>query len=64
MEDQLDSLKDIIYDYLENNDLYYEDIEQFKKFVIENMELIHPNFDHQLIINNFFKCEKWEIAMK
>ena len=46
MEEQLDSLKDIVYDYLENNDLYYNDIQEFKKIIIENMEFIYSNVDN------------------
>ena len=61
MEDQLDSLKDIIYDYLENNELYYNDLQKFKKIIIENMEFIHPNLNHKLIDNNFFKLINFKL---
>ena len=61
MEDQLDSLKDIIYDYLENNELYYNDLQEFKKIIIENMEFIHPNLNHKLIDNNFFKLINFKL---
>lgn len=61
MEEQLDSLKDIIYDYLENNDLYYNDIQDFKKIIIENMEFIYSNLNYKLIDNNFLKLINFKL---
>ena len=61
MEEQLDSLKDIVYDYLENNDLYYNDIQEFKKIIIENMEFIYSNPNYKLIDNNFLKLINFKL---
>ena len=61
MDEQLNSLKDLIYDYLENNDLYYSDILDFKKIIIENMEFIYSNLNYKLIDINFLKLINFKL---
>ena len=57
-KEQLLSLKEIINDILNNNEVKYENINDFKKIIIDTMKIIYDDINIELIEYNFFKFLK------